>query len=71
MGYLCNPCKQWDKGDLNDKRLVLKLVFTDKLPYDLENGFGTANFSLPMKAFELLATSEPKGVEMEGIEPSS
>lgn len=68
MDYIENPIKKWESEDLNDKRLVLKLVFADKIPYDYQNGFGTANYSLPIKAFELLATSESQGVEMGEVE---
>lgn len=69
LTYLKNPHKQWEIGTLDDKRLVLKLVFTDRIPYDYENGFGTANYSLPIKAFELLATSKSQGVDWRGVEP--
>src|SRR3989344_4749630 len=71
LAYVGNPYDKWENGSLNDKRLVLKLVFTDRLLYDREKGFGTAQLSLPMKAFELFSTSNSKGVEMWGIEPQS
>ena len=69
LAYIKNPSDKWKNGTLNDKRLVLKLVFADKIPYDYENGFGTANYSLPIKAFELLATSESQLVEMGVLKP--
>jgi len=71
LAYIKNPSDKWENGVLNDKRLVLKLVFTGKISYDYENGFGTANYSLPIKAFELLATSKSQGVEMARIELAS
>ena len=67
LDYIENPIKKWESDSLNDKRLVLKLVFTDRLVYDREKGFETANYSLPIKAFELLATSNSQGVEMGGL----
>ncbi|KKR13336.1 MAG: Resolvase-like protein [Parcubacteria group bacterium GW2011_GWC1_39_29] len=69
LEYIGNPHDKWENGAPNDKRLVMKLVFTDRIRYDIENGFETAKFSLPMKAFELLAASESQGVEMAGLNP--
>ena len=56
----------YNKLSIPGKRLVLKLVFTDKIPYHYENGFGTANHSLPIKAFEVLAVSKSQGVDRFG-----
>lgn len=68
--YLKNPYSKWLKGSLADKRLVLKLVFTEELGYNRENGFGTAVLSLPLRVFEIIHTSKTYDVEMAGIEPA-
>ena len=48
--FLANPCKLWLSDCLDDKRLVLKLAFAGKLPYDRKEGFRTVNPALPFKA---------------------
>ena len=58
VDYIENPSKKWETGS-----------FTDKLLYDREKGFGTAQLSLPMKAFEQFSTSNSQGVEMAGSNP--
>ena len=42
---------------------VLKLVFADRIIYDRENGFGTANLSLPLRVFELSNTTNSFDVD--------
>jgi len=68
MDVISNPYKKWQSELLEDKRLVLKLVFTDKIAYHYKYGFGTANYSLPVKAFEVLAVSKSQGVDPGRIE---
>ncbi|MEZ5691646.1 MAG: recombinase family protein [Rickettsiales bacterium] len=52
MNFLSKPQKLWASDKLELKRLVLKLVFADRLIYDRIEGFRTPNLSLPFKAFE-------------------
>ena len=49
LEFLANPLILWDSERLEDRRAVLKLAFCDRLAYSLENGFRTANFSMPFK----------------------
>ncbi len=70
FAYLENPYFVWLNGDIYEKRLVLKLVFSDKLIFDRELGFETPNLSLPLKVFQYNELSNPKLVEMAGIEPA-
>lgn len=67
--YLKDPYYRWKNGDLIEKQLVLKLVFEDVLPYDLETGFRTAPLALPLRVFEHFTTSKSRDVEAGGIEP--
>jgi site-specific DNA recombinase len=46
--FLKDPLFMWKTGDLGQKRLVLRLVFTEPLTYDRGRGFQTAPLSLPM-----------------------
>ena len=55
--FLENPSYYWTNGDLEQKRLVQSLIFTDMIEYSKKSGFGTANFSLPFKL--LRETSGP------------
>lgn len=48
LDFLKNPLRMWKTGDLAQRRLVLRLVFTEPLVYDRETGFQTARFSLPI-----------------------
>ena len=66
--FLKNPYGQWVNGDLNAKRLVLKLVFSGDLVYDREKGFGTAEVALPLKVFSLFGVPKTQDVEMARIE---
>jgi site-specific DNA recombinase len=54
--YLKNPYEKWINGDLSDRRLLLKLVFSDRLAYSKVEGFGTAKLSLPLNVFEVVDT---------------
>lgn len=56
--YLKNPYAKWQMGDLAEKRLVIKLVFSELLVYDRKEGFGTSQLALPLKVFEVISTSE-------------
>ena len=66
---LKNPLKYWKSDDINDKLLVLKLVFQEPLVYNRKSGFETAILSLPLRVFELSASPNSHVVEMGGIEP--
>ncbi len=71
FNYLENPYSQWKYGNLSDKNLVMNLVFEGVLSYDRGIGFRTAPLALPLRVFEHFAISNSRGVETEGIEPSS
>ena len=69
--FISNPHSVWENGDLEAKRLVLKLAFAKQLPFSKERGFGTAAYSLPFSVLRDLHTPEYKLVEEEGFEPSN
>jgi len=66
---LKNPCAEWQKGDLDHRRLLLGMVFEGNIPYDRKNGFGTAILQLPSKVFCQNSDTNSLDVEMGGIEP--
>ncbi len=68
---LKNPHTQWEKEDLSEKRLIFKIIFESKLAYDPQNGFGTAELSLPLRVFKQVIDPNVQDVEMAGVEPAS
>ena len=69
--FLRNPAKQWQKGNIHTKKLVLKLVFEQNLRYNKNSGFETAILSLPLRVFTLPEEQKPLLVEVGRIEPPS
>ena len=67
--FLANPCKLWDSGLIEYRKMVLRLVFAGRLPYDRNEGFRTAILSLPFKALGEFSASGVRMVEPRGIEP--
>jgi len=68
--FLKNPLKQWQKGSIHTKKLVLKLVFEQNLAYNKNSGFETAILSLPLRVFTLPEVQKSSLVEMVGVEPT-
>jgi len=48
--FLSNPQKIWHKGAFEQKRMLLRMAFTDKLTYDRNQGFRTAAIAQPFRA---------------------
>ncbi len=72
--FLGNPHKLWSSDRIEDKRLVLRLAFSEKLPYDRTEGFRTAQtnkFSLPFRLLENLKGGNYEMVEGTGVEPAT
>jgi len=67
--FLKNPLDKWQKGDIHQRRLVLRLVFEEPLVYNKNSGFETATLSLPLRVFTLPKAQNARLVEMGGIEP--
>ena len=70
LPYLKNPQERWQLGGFEEKRLVLKLVFSRQIPYDKDLGFGTADLSLPIEIFSGKYRSKKQVVDMVGVEPT-
>ncbi len=68
--FLANPWKLWASNRLEDKRAVLKLVFTAPLAYDRKTGLRTAKITSPFKALKDLSNQNSIMVEPRGVEPS-
>jgi len=69
MAYLSNPLNLWRSERLEDKRAVLKLTFSDQLSYHRDEGFRTANLSLPFKLLGGVLGGKNEMVPPHGLEP--
>ena len=69
LEFLANPWILWSSGRLDDRRAVLKLAFADRLKYTRENGFRTADLSLPFKVLGAFAGSKSQMARPKGFEP--
>lgn len=67
--FLENPLVIWRNEDINAKRLVMGLVFSEKLAFHPDFGFETAQKSPLVGLFELVSANELKDVEVGGVEP--
>ncbi len=70
FSFLSNPQKLWASGRLEHQRMVLKLVFTDKLDYDRNEGFRTAPTALPLSLLAHMSDPKSEMVEGAGFEPA-
>ena len=70
MDFIKNPYSIWANGDLDEKRLVLKLAFAKRIPYDKNKGFGTASMTLPFTVLGDMGSQKSKMVEEAGFEPT-
>lgn len=68
--FLSNPCKLWQSDRIEDRRAVLKLVFADALPYARNEGYRTAQISMPFKLLGGTNMDKKEMVRAAGIEPA-
>jgi|SRR3989338_444556 len=69
MGFLKDPVFIYENGDMNAKRLVLGLVFAEKLAFHHKDGFETAQKPMLIGLFEQIHTKDSQDVEMAGANP--
>ncbi|MCP8896363.1 recombinase family protein [Shinella daejeonensis] len=65
LEFISSPWNIWKKGDLEEKRTVLKLTFPKPLQYARNEGFRTIDLSLPFKVLtqisgEKIGMAHPK-----------
>lgn len=71
FGFLSNPCNLWQNGSPEERRLVLRLTFAERLKYHRKEGFRTAETTLPFKVLGALQGGENKLASPGGFEPPS
>ena len=69
LRFLASPWKLWESDRLEHKRMVLKLVFPERVRYCQNDGYRTAGIALPFRVLEGLDTPNGEMVEPRGIEP--
>jgi len=52
MRFLASPWKIWENDDLVMKQTVLRLAFSEPLPYCRNDGLRTPNLAFPFKALD-------------------
>jgi site-specific DNA recombinase len=67
--FLGNPWKLWTSEHYEHKKMVLKLAFGGKIPYDRMEGYRTAIPTLPFKVLAGFSRPNGKVVGPEGLEP--
>ena len=68
--FLENPYKLWVSPRLEDRRAVLKLAFAENLAYVKNEGYRTANISIPFKLLGDMGSSKKEMVRAVGVEPT-
>ncbi len=69
LTFLATPWNLWSSGRLEDRRTVLKLTFGERLRYARNEGFRTANLSLPFKVLSAMTEGENEMASPTGFEP--
>ena len=69
MEFLASPWKLWSSEVLEQRRTVLKLAFADRLAYARNEGFRTANLSLPFRMLQSLCDPQNVMASPTGFEP--
>ena len=67
--FLSNPQKLWASERFEDKRAVLKLVFTERIPYHRKTGFRTTKTTIPFKVLADISGDKCHMAERQGFEP--
>ena len=70
LKFLSNPYELWASDDIAKRRTALKLVFVDKIPYTLKQGFRTPSIAQPLRLCNQLEGSKYDMVRMERLELS-
>ena len=68
INFLGNPHRLWETGKLDYQRLVLKLAFSERLPYVRNEGFRTPAKALPFSLIEHIQDGEYKMVRPKRFE---
>lgn len=71
LKFLSNPWKIWNSGDIHLKKLVLRLAFSERLPYYRSEGYRTPKTTLPFNILEDFSMIKKEMVGQVGLEPTT
>ena len=71
LDFLGTPLKYWEKTNLEGKFMMHNLIFLDNPKFDLQNGFGTPEISLPFTIKDAFSTASSRRVDRTGLEPAT
>ncbi|WP_208354661.1 recombinase family protein, partial [Pseudaestuariivita rosea] len=66
MAFLANPWKLWQTGHIALQNTVLRLVFTEQIPYARKSGLRTPKTSIPFKVLDDMNNTNCKMAERQG-----
>ena len=69
MEILANPWKLWTSHHPEDRRILLRLAFAERIPYCRIGAYRTAIPTLPFKVLADIQTNEFGMVPPHGLEP--
>jgi site-specific DNA recombinase len=58
MNFLSNPYQFWNSDCMENKRIALRLTFSERLSYSRKTGFSNPEFSLPFRALSMISGGE-------------
>ena len=70
LRFIANPCDLWRSGRIECRRAAAKLVFGARLRYCRNEGYRTAETSMPIRLFGDLTTQGSSMVRAAGLEPA-
>ena len=69
--FLGNPRKLWESECIEQRRMLLRMAFADKIAYDRNQSFRTAAMSQPFSLLEDLREGKYEMVGQAGLEPAT
>ncbi|WP_409418310.1 recombinase family protein [Phenylobacterium sp.] len=71
LAFLASPWKLWESGSLEVRRIVIRLMFSERLRYSRTEGYRTANLSLPFNLLGGVSGAKSALVGPVGLEPTT
>ncbi len=71
LHFLGTPADYWQKSNLDGKFMVHNLIFNENPLFDLQNGFGTPEISLPFTIKDAFSNGVSSTVDRTGLEPAT
>ncbi len=69
--FISSPWILWNSGDLALRKLVLRMAFTERLPYSRSEGYRTPKTALPFRYLAAVSSGNVGMVGPAGLEPAT